>query len=245
MKCYCYETDSAFVFCVEDVENAQLEDVIQHKAWKKTDDKFLMLFPLNAFSNQREKELISGNFSRLGQAIFESSLSGVEWEKPLEMVAQKLNENGIEWYIVGSVCDALRGINVTPSDIDIVILTRDYCKAKDACYLNFPDSVIAPFMGNQDPKYFVSPLKYFGRLFLAEAMIEVAADEIWDLESRHAERKKAVWRDYEHSEYEKIVWRGHNIYLESFQHRYQIEKTRNREDRIKAFEEYMNQKNRH
>jgi hypothetical protein len=240
MKCYCYETDSAFVFCVEDVENAQLEDAIQHKAWEKTDDKFIMSFPHNVFSSQREKELISSNFSRLGQAIFESSLSGIEWEKPLEMLAQKLNENGIEWYLVGSVCDTLRGINVTPSDIDIVILTRDYDKAKDVCYLNYPDSVIAPFMGNQDPKYFVSPLKYFGRLFLAGAMIEVAADEIWDFESRQTEHKKAVWRGYEHAEYEKIVWRGHSIYLESIQHRYQIEKARNREDRIKAFEEYRN-----
>jgi hypothetical protein len=245
MKCYCYETDSAVIFCVEDVENAQLENVIQHKAWKKTGDKFLMSFPQSVFSNQREKELISSNFSRLGQAIFESSLSGIEWEKPLEMVTQKLNENGIEWYIVGSVCDTLRGINVTPSDIDIVILTRDYYKAKDVCYLNFPDSVIAPFMGNQDPRYFVSSLKYFGRLFLAGAMIEVAADEIWDLESRHTEHKKAVWRGYEHSEYEKVVWRGRNIYLESLQHRYQIERARNREDKIKAFEEYMNQKNSH
>ena len=35
MKCYCYEADSKLIFCVEDVENAQLEDVIQHMAWKK------------------------------------------------------------------------------------------------------------------------------------------------------------------------------------------------------------------
>ena len=240
MKCYCYETDSAFIFCVEDVANAQLEDVIQNKAWKKTNDKFLMSFPQNVFSNEREKELISNNFSRLGQTIFESSLSGVEWEKPLVMLAQKFNDNGIEWYIVGSICDTLRGINVTPSDIDIVVRTKDYYKAKDICYLNFPDSVIAPFMGNQDPNYFVSPLKYFGRLLLAGAMIEIAADEIWDLESRHPEHKKTVWARYEHSEYEKFLWRGYNLYLETIQHRYQIEKARNRKDKIKVIEEYMN-----
>jgi hypothetical protein len=80
MKCYCYETDSAFVFCVEDIENAQLEDVIQHMAWEKTGAKFHMSFPQNVFTNQREKELISSNFSRLGQAMFESSLSGFDWE---------------------------------------------------------------------------------------------------------------------------------------------------------------------
>jgi len=26
MKCYCYETDTAFVFCVEDAENKNLND---------------------------------------------------------------------------------------------------------------------------------------------------------------------------------------------------------------------------
>ena len=239
MKCHCYETDSAVVFCVEYVENAQFEDIIQHKGWKKSNNKFLMSFPEDVFSNQREKELISNNFDRLGQRVFESSLSGIEWEKPLELLAQKFNENGIEWYIVGSVCDTLRGISVMPSDIDIVVHTKDYYKAKDVCYFNFTDSIIAPFMENQDPKYFISALKYFGRMFLFGAMIEVASDEVWDMESRQPEHKTSVWRSYEYSEYEKIVWRGHNIYLESLQHRYQIEKARNRTDRIKAFEEHM------
>ena len=251
MKCYCYETDSAFTFCVEDIENAQLEDVIQHMAWKKIDGRFLMPFPQNAFANQCEKELVSNNFRRLRQAMFESLLAGIDWKTSLEMVAQKLIENKIEWYIVGSAGDAVRGVDIKPFDIDIVVHTRDYYKAKDICYLNFPDSIISPFTGSDDISpskyndnpmgYFINPLKYFGRMFLAGAMIEVAADEIWDLESRQSEHKKSVWARYENSEYEKIVWRGHNIYLESLQHRYQIEVARKRDDRIKAFDEYMNQ----
>jgi hypothetical protein len=76
-------------------------------------------------------------------------------------------------------------------------------------------------------------------MFLAGALVEVAADEIWDMESRQPEHKKAMWTRYEHSEYEKTVWRGYNIYLESLQHRYQIEIARKREDRIKALEEYI------
>jgi len=249
MKCYCYETESAFTFCVEDVENTQLEDVIQHMAWRKTDGRFFMSFPQNAFSNQQEKKLVSSNFSRLGQVMFESLLAGIDWETPLEMVAQKFNASGIEWYIVGSAGDAVRGIDLKPFDIDIVVHTRDYYKAKDICYHNFSDSIISPFTGIEDVNpskynnnpmgYFINPLKYFGRMFLAGAMIEVAADEIWDLESRQSEHKKTVWARYEHSEYEIFVWRGHNIYLESLQHRYQIEIARNRADRIKAFEKYM------
>jgi hypothetical protein len=49
MKYFCYETDSAFIFCVEDVENAQLEDVIQHMAWRKTDGRFLLSYPQSVF----------------------------------------------------------------------------------------------------------------------------------------------------------------------------------------------------
>lgn len=254
-KCYCYETDSAFIFCVENVDKARLEDVIQHMGWRKIDDKFLLSYPQSVFSDQREKELIVGNFSRLGQVMFEKLSSGIDWETPLEMLAQKFNETGIEWYIVGSAGDALRGVDVKPFDIDIVVHTRDYYKAKDICYLDFSESVIAPFTGSEDispsryfdnpMKYFINPLKYFGRMFLTGAMIEIAADEIWDLESRLPEHKKTVWYGYEHSEYEKIVWHGYSIYLESLQHRYQIEIARNRQDRIKAFEEYINRKNRH
>lgn len=199
MRCSCYETDSAVIFCIEDVASAQLEDIIQHMAWRKTDGKFLLSYPQNAFSDQREKELVGGNFSRLGPAMFESLFSGIDWETPLEMLAQKFNENGIEWYIVGSTGDALRGISVKPFDIDIVVHTRDYDKAKDICYLNFPDSIVAPFTGCEDIsplkffdnplQYFINPLRYFGRMFLAGAVIEVAADEIWDLESRRPEHK--------------------------------------------------------
>lgn len=232
MKCYCYEADAQFIFCVEDVKGAQLEELILHMAWTKTDGKFLMPYPLNAFANQGEKELISDNFHRLGQSMFDALLSGIAWEKPLEMVAKKFNENGIEWYIVGSVGDALRGLDVQPLDIDLVVRTKDYYKAKDVCYQSFPDSIVAPFTENGS----ICPLKYFGRMFLAGALVEVAADEVWNLESR---RQGFGRFTPPISGYEKASWHGHDIYVESLQLRQQIEIARKRKDRIEAFEKFM------
>lgn len=228
MKCYCYETDSKFIFCVEEVKETQLENAIQHMAWKKNDNKFLLSYPLNAFSNQEEKELISGNFNRLGQAMFESSLVGFDWKKPLKIIAQKFNENKIEWYIVGSIGDVIRGVDVQPFDIDLVVHTRDYSKAKDICYANFSDSIVAPFTNNHELF-----LRYFGRLFLAGAMVEVVADERWNLEIRQqefGEHKSPV------SEYEKATWNGNDVFLESMKLRHLIEIMRNRKDRVKAIE---------
>lgn len=233
MRCYCYENEAECIFCVEEVGDARLEEVILHMAWTKADGgKFLMPYPLSAFESQHEKALIRDNFSRLGQAMFEASLSGIDWQKPLGMIAQAFNENGIEWYIVGSVGEALRGVDVKPFDIDLVVLTRDYDRAKAVCYQSFPDSVIAPFTENG----YINPLQYFGRLFLAGAMIEVAADEIWNRESRQqgfGRFTKPI------SGYEKASWNGHALYVESLQLRRQIEIARNRKNRVEAIERFL------
>jgi len=211
-----------FIFCVEDVKNAQIENLIQEYYWKKSGDKFILSLAQHEI-NPYDKELMNKNFTCLGQAAFESRLSDCDWEKPLELLARKFNENEIEWYIIGSVCDAIRGVAVKPGDMDIVVHTRDFAKVKEICYTCVSDSVIFPFLDNQK----LCPLRCYGRLFLSGAWIEIAADENWNIENRQ-------------SKYEKIVWRGHDIYVESLQHRYQVEIARNRMDRIKAIEKYMN-----
>jgi hypothetical protein len=223
MKCCCYETEKDFTFCVHDVENTQLEDIIQHMGFSKNDNKFLLSCPQYEISNHNEIELVSKNFSLLGQVFFESLLLGFDYKKPLELIAQKFDEKGIEWYIVGSTSDVVRGVDVKPFDMDIVVHTRDFYKAKDICYFNFPDSVILQFSDNQK----LCPLRCFGRLFLEGTLVEIAADEGWNSEKRQPP-------------YEKFTWNGYDVYIDSLQLRYQIEIGRNRIDRIKAIEEYMN-----
>ena len=211
MKFYCNETDSKVNFFVEDTKNAKSE----------LKDKLNISYPQSAFSNQCVKELIINNFTRL-EKIIKLETEDFKWEAALELITQKFNEHKIEWYIVGSVCDAIRGVKVKPPDIDIVIHTKDFQKARDICYSDFAESVIAPFV---DAKGMFA-MRCFGRMFLAGILIEIAADETWNSESRQPG-------------YEKAIWQGYDIYMESLQHRYQIEISRNRMDRIKVIEEYI------
>lgn len=223
MKCYCYETNSEFIFCVEDVENAQLEDFVKYKGWEKKDGKLLMPYPQHMFSNPHDKDIISNNFSRLGRAVFESGLLGFDWQKPIETLAQKFEENGVEWYLIGSASDAIRGVDVKPGDIDIVINTRDYEKVKNIFYAHFSDAILSPFTDNKG----LLPLQYISRLFIDGALFEIAADEKWNFGNRQPE-------------YEKISWQGYHFYVEAIQLRYQLEVWRNRDDRAKAIKAYMN-----
>jgi hypothetical protein len=222
MKCYCYETDAEFIFCVEDVESTQLENYIEYKGWKRTNGKFLMPFPQHMFSNDNDKELIGNNFARLGQAFFESGLLDFDWEKPLEQIAQKFSEMGIEWYVVGSVGDAIRGVRVKPGDIDIVVHTRDYHRAKAICYNHFSDTILWPFTDNKG----MLALQYMARMFVCGALFEIAADDQWNMENRKPK-------------YERVSWKGYDFYIDDLQLRYNIEIARERADRITAIEEYM------
>ncbi len=221
MRCYCNEENSVFTFFVENVESSKLEEAILHAAWQKNENSFSL--SLWQPTETKEKELISKNFAQHGESMFNSLVLGFNWQKPLDIIAQKFNENEIEWYVVGSVSDVVRGIKIQPHDIDIVVHTKDFQKAKNICYTSFTNTIISPFVDNTVPL----PLRYFGRLFLGGALVEIASDESWNMENRHPN-------------YEKYTWNNHVVYLESLSLRYQIEVARDRKERLQAFEQYMN-----
>lgn len=214
MKCYCYETETEFIFCVEDAD-IKFEDNLQAAWWKKIDKKFIKAYPkeMNDGVDATDKELVKRNFARLGQSMFEGVF---DWKKVLLLLAQKFLDNGIEWYIIGSTSEAVLGVNIKPHDIDIIVHTRDFYKVKSI----FPDNVVEPFVDNKGTWL----VRYFGRLCLSGALIDIAADEKMNLENH---------------QYDKVSWNGYDIFIEPLQVRYQTELNRNRKERIKAIEEYM------
>lgn len=66
--------------------------------------------------SEDDKKLVARNFSRLGKSMFEGSF---EWKEVLLIITLKFNDNKIEWYIIGSCCEAVLGVNINPHDIDI------------------------------------------------------------------------------------------------------------------------------
>jgi len=57
-------------------------------------------------------------------------------------------------------------------------------------------------------------------------MFDIAADEGMNLEN-HQHR------------YDKVTWNGYDIFIEPLQDRYQVELERDRDERIRAIEDYM------
>ena len=112
--------------------------------------------------------------------------------------------------------NGLRGVNVIPHDIDIIVHTKDFFKVKHT----FADNVVEPFIDNKGTWV----VRYFGRLCLNKGYLDIAADEKMNLENH---------------KYEKVNWQGYDIFIEPLKERHKIEVSRNRIDRISAIEEYI------
>jgi hypothetical protein len=208
MKCYCVETNDKFTFIVENVDKEFIEN-IEHAWFKLDNDKYIKEYP----NNFDDKEIIKNNFQRLGEEMFQSR---GDWKKSLQLLAKKCSENNIEWYITGSISEAVMGVDIIPHDIDFITHERDFYKVKEL----FIDYIVEPFVDNKGTWV----VQYFGRICINGVMVDVAAD------------KKMNSENYD---YKKILWEGYLLNIEQLEKRYEIEKQRNRIERINKIKEYM------
>src|SRR5438093_4537514 len=48
-------------------------------------------------------------------------LEAIPWEEALEETARRLDREGVRWWLTGSTALAIRGVDVAPRDIDVVL----------------------------------------------------------------------------------------------------------------------------
>lgn len=211
MRCSTFHENDAFVLCVEDVPPERAP--VLEGAWFQRDGgshRFVKRYPASV----GDQDIVAANFPRLAPAMFAGE--DADWQAALETFIERCAEAGIEWYTTGSVGDALRGIAITPQDIDIFTHTRDFWRARDL----FRDVTIEPFVDNGGTWL----VRYFGRICLANVLMDIVADPKGNADVHH---------------YDMVEWRGHRIQVEPFEARYRTEIERGRQDRISAFDAFL------
>lgn len=156
-------------------------------------------------------EQLIKNFNRLMPDAFDEG----EWENALLEFARICKESGIRWYLTGSACDAVRGIDVRPHDLDVEIFSKDWDKAQEV----LSDYIVEPFIETKG-----WARDYFGRIVVANTLVDVVADEKYD---------------FPNYAYEPFEWKGYTLWLETFISRYNTEKQRGRLERLEAFDHYI------
>ena len=109
-------------------------------------------------------EQIIRNFNRLMPDAFDKG----DWKNALLEFARICKDNGIIWFLTGSACDAVRGIDVLPHDLDIEIFSKHWGKAQEV----LSDCIVEPFIETKG-----WARNYFGRIVLANTLVVVVADD--------------------------------------------------------------------
>ncbi len=151
--------------------------------------------------------------------------SDIPWEDALESFCQKVDGHNIDWWLTGSCASCLRGIELKPHDIDIMVNSKD---------IHLIESIFA--------EYLIEPIvntdgwltKDFGVIFL-KARIDIASDPVENLDiPTPVDCGPTAKRNLE-----KIHWKGFDIKIPPIELQLNANKRRNRMDRVKLIENYI------
>ncbi len=140
-------------------------------------------------------------FARRADDLFaqRAGVRPVPWEPALESIIRRLERQSIDWWLVGSAALAVRGLAVTPGDVDLAVDAAGACRLGEALL----DDLIEP----------VVPVEgwvcdWFGRAFPG-ALVEWVGgvNERADLPTASAFGPIAARRR------ETVNWRGHRLHV--------------------------------
>jgi len=149
----------------------------------------------------------------------------IPWETALEAFCQRIKDQNIDWWLVGSCSACVRGIPLHPHDIDIMIDSKDTEKVTDL----FAGDLIEPMINTEG---WVT--KEFGVVFL-HARIDIASDPSESLD--HPDPVDCG--PYAKQHLEHVQWRGFTIPVPPIEFLVQSNRKRRRTDRVQILEEYL------
>ncbi|MBA4383234.1 MAG: hypothetical protein C0410_00715 [Anaerolinea sp.] len=154
MKTICKTKGSNTAFIFLDVE-PEYHDIMRNLYYNPVEEGFAKVYP----SDTPNLDRIYLNFERYAkEMVFQTArIHPVEWDKSLSAFLQIIEDSSIDWWLTGSAALAVRGLDVVPGDLDLVV-----------------DDTSASKLGELLSDYIIEPLQpspgwiwnWFGRAFL-------------------------------------------------------------------------------
>lgn len=154
-----------------------------------------------------------------------AGLKPVRWEDALLEMVHRLDGQGIDWWLTGSGATAIRGIPVTPHDLDIMLHSRDLDRVQTA----LADCLVEPIANTGG--WVVSD---FGVAYLG-ARVDLAFDPAPGLDTP----EPSDFGPYAMTHLEEVTWHGHQIKVPPLHLQLAVNRKRGRNDRVMAIEEFM------
>jgi hypothetical protein len=156
------------------------------------------------------------------QAVYQRP---VPWQAGLLATIERLESSSANWWLTGSCATCIRGVPLNPHDIDIMVDSKDIPELTEI----FADVIIEPIINTED---WVT--KDFGVLFL-HCRIDIASDPQDSLD----DPEPGDCGPYARARLEEIVWEGHRVRVPPLELQLQVNRRRQRGERVHLIEQFM------
>lgn len=155
-------------------------------------EAFVRVFPQDA----RWLEEAWRNFVRHAPAMVRQTASGVApWDEALQAFLERVD--GVDWWLTGSGALAVRGVDVSPRDLDVITDAAGSSRLGEL----LADSLVEPVFASQG---WVA--RWWGRAFLG-ARVEWVAEVASSVDDPHP----VDFGPTAAANLESVVWRGHEL----------------------------------
>jgi len=154
MKATSRTVGSQTYFIISELDLAYY-DLVRDLAFSRVEDGFAKVFP----TDSPHLDHIYHNFARCAEELILqlASVHPAPWEQALLALLEKIKDQDIDWWLVGSAALAVRGIDVSPHDIDLSVDDAGANKLGEVLL----DYLVQPVEAAQD-----WICNWFGRAFL-------------------------------------------------------------------------------
>ncbi len=118
MKTLCRTVGSQTYFIISELDLAYY-DLVRDLAFSRVEDGFAKVFP----TDSPHLDHIYHNFARCAEELIlqKAGIHPAPCEQALLALLEKIKDQDIDWWLVGSAALAVRGIDLSPHDIDLSV----------------------------------------------------------------------------------------------------------------------------
>lgn len=197
--------------------------VVEH-TFERSEDEYRLQYR----GDPDDFDQVVANWRRDGAAVIEQSAGPPgDWAAALEAVLERLEGQGVWWFLLGTAALAVRGIRVQPNGVDI---STDRSGAETVGKL-FADRTLIPIGDAPD----LHVMNIYGRLYW-HSVIQVSAEARPWVD----DRRPRPWGPEGISRLETVTWRGHTILVTPLDLQLADEKLRERKRNVTEILRWMN-----
>lgn len=200
-----------------------IESALRMCFYEKADDTYIKRFPAaTPYLDQ-----IMAHYEKYAEEMFLQLVyqRPIPWEQGLLEFIKRVSNTEVDWWLTGSCAACIRGINMHPHDVDIMVDSRSIGLITEL----FKDSIIEPIV---DTSGWVT--KDFGVLFM-HCRVDIASDPQGSLDVP----EPVDCGPYAKSVLESVLWNGYQVRIPPVELQLNANKRRQRVERVKLIEEYI------